>query len=90
MNNAMIHLQKFAKNENINVLDHYNFRLNLQRNSSNDSAINDKLTYVSVLLLYLLQANSKFDIYFHRKEFRRKKGPWEITRMELAAQTNII
>lgn len=88
----MIHLQKFAKYEKINVLDHYyHFRLNLhRRNSSNGCAtIIDKLTYVSVLLLYLLQANSKFDIYFHRKEFRRKKGPWDCcSRMEFA-HTNI-
>lgn len=35
---------------------------------------NVKLKYVSILLLYLLQAVSKFNVYFHRKEFRRKKG----------------
>lgn len=31
--------------------------------------------FVSVLLLSLLQSVSKFNIYFHRKEFRRKKRP---------------
>lgn len=83
---------KLAKKyENINVLDHYyTFPLNSNlRNTSSHCAVIDKLTYVSVLLLYLLQAVSKFDIYFHRKEFRRKKGLWEVTRMELAHRTNI-
>jgi len=42
----------------------------------NGSKTNVKLKYddVSILLLYLLQAVSKFNVYFHRKEFRRKKG----------------
>jgi len=49
-------------------------RRRLQRFRIRDHAnenFNVKLVKLNYLLLYLLHSLSKFDVYFHRKEFRR-------------------
>lgn len=58
------------------IIDHHNHHHPNKRTSRCLLANkrNVKLGYFSILLLSLLQSVSKFDVYFHRKEFRRKKG----------------
>jgi len=51
-------------------------RRRLQRFRIRDHAkeFNVKLVEFTSVLLYLLHSLSKFDVYFHRKEFRRIEG----------------
>jgi len=60
---------------NYNIKSYYNNiqRRRLQRFRIRDHAkeFNVKLVKLTSFLLYLLHSLSKFDVYFHRKEFRR-------------------
>jgi len=63
---------------NYNIKSYYNNiqRRRLQRFRIRDHAkeFNVKLVEFTSVLLYLLHSLSKFDVYFHRKEFRRIEG----------------
>jgi len=58
-----------------NIKSHYNIiqgrRLQRFRIRDHAKEFNVKLVKLTSFLLYLLHSLSKFDVYFHRKEFRR-------------------
>jgi hypothetical protein len=76
--NINIHNSPMRTTSNINSYYNDIQRRKLQRfriREDHAKEFNVKLVKLTSFLLYLLHSLSKFDVYFHRKEFRRISRP---------------